>query len=50
MYIKYYLMVVIKPRAVASKTLNKVKKAIGLDYRNAKDLIDSQRKKYNNEK
>ena len=39
-----------KAREVAGKTLNKVKKAIGLDYRNDKDLIGSQRKKYNNEK
>ena len=39
-----------KARVVASKTLNKVKKAIGLDYRNDKDLISGQVKKYNNEK
>lgn len=35
-----------KARITASETLRKVKKAIGLDYRNDKKLIDEQIKKY----
>ncbi|MBR2840361.1 MAG: tryptophan--tRNA ligase [Bacilli bacterium] len=37
-----------KARAIASETLFKVKKAIGLDYRNDEDLIIKQSKKYDN--
>ena len=36
-----------KARLVAQETLKKVKKAIGLDYRNDKELIEIQQKKYN---
>jgi len=36
-----------KARLVAKQTLKKVKDAIGLDYRNDKELIEIQQKKYN---
>ena len=35
-----------KARKVASETLEKVKSAIGLNYRDDKELINSQSKKY----
>ncbi len=37
-----------KARKVCAETLSRVKKAIGLDYRNDKELINNQIKKYNN--
>lgn len=37
-----------KAREVAANTLSKVKKAMGLDYRNDNDLIEKQVEKYNN--
>ena len=36
-----------KARRECQKTLEKVKKAIGLDYRNNQELINSQQQKYN---